>query len=66
MYNLFSVMFLQRSVSNWRGVHLPLVYVHSAICKSYSVEWYYIDLWSSGGVGTLLYVYSSICECYSV
>ena len=37
MYNLFSVMLLQRSVFDWRGVHLPWVYVYSAICKTYSV-----------------------------
>ena len=32
MYNLFCVMLLQRSAFDWSGVHLPWVYVHSAIC----------------------------------
>ena len=26
-----------------------LVYVHSSICETYLVQWYYIDLWSIGG-----------------
>ena len=25
------------SMVNWRGVHLPYVYVHSSICETYSV-----------------------------
>ena len=31
------------------GVHLHWVYVHSAICATYSVQGYYIDLWSIRG-----------------
>ena len=37
---------------NWRGT---LVYVHSAICETYVVQWYSIDLWSIG-VGGPWYV----------
>ena len=38
-----------------------LVYVHSSIYETYSVQWYYIDQWSIGGGGPwymciLLYV----------
>ena len=46
------------------GVHLHWVYVHSAICATYSVQGYYIDLWSIRGRGALVYVHSSICETY--
>ena len=28
-----------------------LVYVHSAICETYLMQWYYIYLWSIGGEG---------------
>ena len=31
------------------GVHLPQVYVHSAICETYSASWFSIDLCSIGG-----------------
>ena len=37
MWNLFSVVVFQRSMLNWRGIHLPLVYVHSTICETYLV-----------------------------
>ena len=47
---------------NWRGVHLTLLYVHSAICETYVVYWYSIDLWSVVGGGTSAL---GICEfCY--
>ena len=49
---------------NWsRGA---LIYVHSAICKTYLVWWYAIDLWSIGGGVALAYVHSVICDSYSV
>ena len=32
MWNLFGVVVFQTSLVNWRGVQLPYVYVHSAIC----------------------------------
>ena len=37
MLNLFGVVVFQRSMVNWRGIHLSLVYVHSAICETYVV-----------------------------
>ena len=42
-------------------VCLPWVDVHSVICETYLVWWYYMDLWSIGGGGPwfmciLLYV----------
>ena len=38
-----------------------LVYVHSAICQTYLVQWYSIDLWSIGGGTSAL----NICAfCY--
>ena len=55
MWNLCGVMLFHRSMVDWRGVHLPWVYVNSAICETYSVQLYSIDLWSIGG-GGLLYV----------
>ena len=49
---------------------LPWVYVHSAICETYVVQWCCIDLWSvRGGCGVSLqwvYVHSAICETYVV
>ena len=45
-----------------------IVYLHSAICETYLVQWYSIDLWSIGG-GILLpwvYVHSSTCQTYLV
>ena len=33
IWNLFSVMVLHGSIVNWQGVHLPWVYVDSAICE---------------------------------
>ena len=36
---------------DWRGVPLPWVYVHSAICETDLVSWYSHDLWSIGGEG---------------
>ena len=37
MWNLFGVVVFHRSMVDWRGVHLPWVYVHSAICETYLV-----------------------------
>ena len=45
------------------GVHVPSVYMHSAICKTSLVQWYSIDLLSIGG-GGLLYVHAAICETF--
>ena len=47
-------------------MHLPWVYVHSSICETYLVQWYYIDLWSIGGgepwyMCILLYVKLTSC-----
>ena len=30
--NLFDVVVFHRSLVNWRGVQVPYVYVHSAVC----------------------------------
>ena len=32
MLNLFSVVVFHTSMVDWRGIHVPEVYVHSAIC----------------------------------
>ena len=37
MCNLFGAMVFQRSIVNWRGVHVSSVYVHSVICVTYLV-----------------------------
>ena len=37
MLNVFGVVVFHRSMVDWRGVHVPEVYVHSAICSTYSV-----------------------------
>ena len=47
--------------------HGGLVYMHSSICETYLVQWYYIDLWSIGRGGTwymciLLYVKLIWCD----
>ena len=34
---LFGVVVSHKSMVNWRGVHLPSVYVYSAICETYLV-----------------------------
>ena len=59
MLNLFSVVVFYRYMVNWgRGA---LVYVHSAICETYLVQWLSIDLWSIGGGTSAL----NICSfCY--
>ena len=36
--------------------------MHSAICQTYLVQWYSIDLCSIERRGPLLYVHSAICE----
>ena len=49
MSNLFDIVVFHRSMVNWRkGVHVPYVYLHSSICKIYSVQLCFIDLWSNG------------------
>ena len=51
------------------GVDVFSVYVHSAICESYLVKWYSIDLLSIGVEGvdvSSVYVHSAICETYLV
>ena len=47
MRNLFGVVVFHRSMVKWR--RWALVYVHSAICATYVVQWYSIDLCSHGG-----------------
>ena len=63
MCNLFGVMVFQRSIVNWSGgKDVSSVYVHSAICDTYVVQWYSIDLLSIGVGGTCIL---SICVfCY--
>ena len=63
MLNIFSVVVLHRSMVNSRSPSGALVYVHSAICETYSVYWYSIDLWLNWrrwGTCSLVYVHS----CY--
>ena len=36
---------------DWKGGCMPLVYVHCAICETYLMQWYSIDLWPIGGEG---------------
>ena len=43
------------------GVHVPEVYVHSAICATYLVYWYAMHLWSIAG-GT--FALSIFAFCY--
>ena len=42
MLSLFGVMVFHRSMVNWRRG--ALVYVHSAICETYLVQWYSLHL----------------------
>ena len=57
IWNVFSVVVFQRSMLNWRKVHLPLVYVHSSICETYLVWWFSRDLCSiEGGYICLWYM----------
>ena len=44
-------MVFQRSMLNWRGVHLLLVYVHCAIYETSLVYWFSRDLCLIGGGG---------------
>ena len=50
------------------GVHLPLVYVHSAICEIYLVEqvFHTSNGQLEGDTYALIYVHSAICETYLV
>ena len=63
MCNLFGVMVFQRSIVNWHGgKDVSSVYVHSAICDTYVVQWYSIHLLSIG-MGVYIcsvYVHSAI------
>ena len=44
--NLFDVAIFHTSMVYWEGGTSALqVYVHSAICETYLVQWYSIDLW---------------------
>ena len=63
MWNLFGVMVFPRSIVNWsEGLHVSSIYVHSAICETYFVLWYSIDLLSIGVGGRCML---SICaSCY--
>ena len=47
MLNVFSVVVFHTSMVSWRKG--TLVYVHSAICETYLVQQYSIDVWSIGG-----------------
>ena len=44
---VFGVVVFHRSMVNWRRG--AFIYLHSAICETYLVQWHYIDLWSIGG-----------------
>ena len=56
MWNLFSIVVFHRDMVNWR--RWALVYVHSAICETYLVQWYSIDVWSIGwGLGICAFCY---------
>ena len=46
MFNLFGVVVFHRSMISWRRG--ALLCVHSAICATYVVQWYSIDLWLIG------------------
>ena len=53
------------------GVDVFLVYVHSAICETYLVQQYSIDLlslklWGGDVDVSSVYVHSAICETYLV
>ena len=66
----YGVIVFQRSIYcqlEW-GVDVSSVYVHSAICDTYVVQWYSIHLLSIGvGVHvSSVYVHSAICETYLV
>ena len=70
--NLFGAVVLHRAMVDQRrghGVSLPWVYVHSAIYETYLVQWFFRDLWLTGGGGVslpLVYVHSAIYVTYSV
>ena len=51
MLNLFGVVVFHTSMVNWRRG--DLVYVHSAICETYSGVVVSIHIWSIGGGGHL-------------
>ena len=49
------------------GVDVSSIYVHSAICDTYLVYWYFIDVLSIGVWGvdvSSVYVHSAICDSY--
>ena len=48
-------MVFYRSIVNWSGgVDVFSVYLHSAICETYLVSWYSIDLLSIGVWGVVV------------
>ena len=56
-------------LSNGVGVHVSSVYVHSAICETYLISWYFIDLLSSGVWRvhvSSVYVHFAVCDTYLV
>ena len=59
MFNLCSVVVCHRSMVNCRCE--AFVYVHSAICETYLMWLYSIDLWLIGGVSTCA---RSICAFF--
>ena len=67
MLNLFSVVVLHRAIVNWRRE--ALAYVHSSLCETYSMQWYYIDLLPIGWgctstLGICAFCY--MCNLFSV
>ena len=58
--NLFGVMVFRYLWSIGVGVDVSSVYVHSAICDTYLVSWYSIDLLSIGVVGYMYPQYMCI------
>ena len=43
-----------------------MVYVHFAICETYVVQWYSIDVWSIGGGGTSALTIYAFCYMFNL
>ena len=55
MLNIFGVVVFHTSMVNCSGGYIcPKLYVHCAICDTYSMQWYSIHLWSIGGGGLII------------
>ena len=62
MLEVFGVVVYHRSIVNWSwGVYLSSVYMHSAICVTYLVQWYFRDLLSIGLGGTCILSFCAFC-----